>query len=121
MPATRKVDRTALARLVDEGMTTPQLAAHFAVTESTIARNRAALGISTDVPRITPERRARIEAMLDDGMPFAEIHRTEGAHPETLRRHFPGRAWTLRQRTEHIAALRIARPDWNAPRYRRAA
>ncbi|WNN95993.1 helix-turn-helix DNA binding domain protein [Arthrobacter phage Hirko] len=121
MPAPRKVDLTALATLVDQGLTTPQLAARFSVSPSTIARNRKRLGITTDVPRMTPERRTRIEAMLADGMPFAEIHRTEGAHPDTLRQHFPGRAWTVQQRAAHLSALRIGRPDWNAPTYRRAA
>lgn len=57
---------------------------------------------------MTPERKAKITAMLDDGWSFAEIHRTEGAHPETLRIHFPGRAWTGRQRAEYQAALRLA-------------
>jgi len=121
MPAPRKVDRDALAALVDQGLTTPQIAERLKVSQATIARHRAALGITTELPRMTPERRTRIAAMLDDGMPFAEIHRTEGAHPDTLRQHFPGRAWTTQQRAEHLSALRTGRPDWNAPTYRRAA
>ncbi|QDK01924.1 helix-turn-helix DNA binding domain protein [Arthrobacter phage Vibaki] len=122
MPAPRKVDLTELAALVEQGLTTPQLAEHFAVTPSTIARNRKRLGISTECPRMTPERRATIEAMIEDGMPFAEIHRTEGADPETLRRHFPGRAWTTEQRAAHLAALRTNH-DWDGKHHpiRRAA
>ena len=122
MPAPRKVDLTELAALVKQGLTTPRLAEHFDVTPSTIARNRKRLGITTELPRMTPERRATIETMLEDGMPFAEIHRTEGADPETLRRHFPGRAWTKTQRTEHLAALRINH-DWDGKHHpiRRAA
>jgi IS30 family transposase len=121
MPAPRKVDRDTLAALVSQGLTTPQIAERLNVNPATIARHRAALGITTALPRMTPERRATIEQMLDDEMPFAEIHRTEGAHPDTLRRHFPGRAWTVQQRAAHLSALRTGRPDWNAPTQRRAA
>lgn len=106
MTAHHKVDPTALAALVADGKTTPQLAQHFGVSESTIARHRAALGISAPRLLLTPERLATIETMLDDGLPFREIQRTEGADMATLRKYFPGRQWTTEQTREHIAAVR---------------
>lgn len=59
---------------------------------------------------IDPARLVRLEAMLDEGLSFAEIHRTEGADMETLRRYFPGRQWTTAQRVEFQRTLRA----WDA-------
>jgi uncharacterized protein YerC len=106
MPTPRKFNLGTLTALVDQGLTTPQIAEHLGVNKATIARHRRNLGITTVLPRMTPERRARIEQMLDDGMPFREIHRTEGADMSTLRKHFPGRQWTTEQTREHVAAVR---------------
>jgi len=106
MSAPRKVDPDTLAALVDQGLTTPQIAERLHVSQSTIARHRAALGISAPRLLLTPERLATIAAMLDDGLPFREIQRTEGADMETLRKYFPGRQWTRQQTIEHVAAVR---------------
>lgn len=106
MAARIKVDRDRLTALTGDGWSVEQLAEHFNAHPSTISRLRTQLGISTK-RTMTPERKAAIGAMLDDGWSFAEISRTEGADRETLQRYFPGRQWSMRQRDEHRAALRM--------------
>lgn len=119
MPAKTKVDRAEFADLAAKGWTNEQLQQHFQVSDSTISRIRKTTGTST-APRMTPERKATIEAMLADEWSFAEIGRTEGADPETLRRHFPGQAWTVAQRAAHLSALRNIH-DWNGKHHRKEA
>ncbi|WVX88035.1 helix-turn-helix DNA binding domain protein [Arthrobacter phage TforTroy] len=102
--APRKVDRDEFARL-DPTMTLPELASHFGVSLATAVRVRRELGLARD-HFLTQERLARIEAMLDDGWSFKEIHRTEGVDEETLRHHFPGRQWSKAQANEYRAACR---------------
>ena len=114
-----KIDRAELTRLTAEGWMVKQLAEHFNAHPTSISRLRARLGISTK-PSMTPERRARIEQMLADEWSFAEIGRTEGADPETLRRHFPGRAWNEHQRAQHLSALRHNH-DWNGKHHKEVA
>jgi uncharacterized protein YerC len=104
MPARIKVDRAEFARLHEQGWTAKDLAEHFNCNPATVSRLRRTLGVPTQF--LTPDRIARIESMLDDGWSFAEIHRTEGVHVETLRNRYPGRAWTMRQRDEHKTAMR---------------
>lgn len=114
-----KIDRAELTKLTADGWTVAQLAEHFDAHPTSISRLRTQLGISPK-PAMTPERRARIEAMLADEWSFAEISRTEGADPETLRRHFPGQAWTTTQRAAHLATLRNNH-DWNGKHHERKA
>jgi hypothetical protein len=109
-PAPR-VDREEFAKLNAEGWTLPQLAEHFSIHVTYASRLRTKLGIkSPNRLNLSPERLATIEAMLDDGMSFKEIHRTEGADMETLRNHFPGRGWTIQEACEYRAALRELEP-----------
>ena len=114
-----KIDRTELTRLTADGWTLKQLAEHFNAHPDSISRVRVQLGIGTK-PTMTPERKANIETMLADGWSFAEIGRTEGADPETLRRHFPGQAWTTNQRAAHLSTLRKVH-DWNGKHHKEAA
>lgn len=46
---------------------------------------------------LTSERKAEIQAMLDDGASWREIKRTLGADHSTMTRHFPGTQWTLKE------------------------
>lgn len=59
---------------------------------------------------ITPEKLAVVEKCLDDGWSQVEIYRTHKVHPATIRRHFPGRGWTLKQGAElgYLVAKRFA-------------
>lgn len=107
MPAKTKVDREEFARLYEEGLSLSELAEHFGAHPATLYRVRVSLGLPATVRRMTPERKAAISAMLDDGWSFAEVQRTEGADWETLARHFPGRAWTTAQRMAHVNSSRV--------------
>lgn len=120
MAAKTKVDRTKFIELAAEGKSNKELQEHFKVSECTISRLRKTTGTSTK-PTMTPERKARIEAMIADGWSFAEITRTEGADPETLRRHFPGQAWTERERCAYLSTLRMVNPYFNKHPGRRLA
>ena len=109
-PAPR-VDRAEFRKLNEEGATIPMLAEHFKITPTYVSRLRTRMGIkSPNRLNLSPERLATIEAMLDDGMSFKEIHRTEGADMETLRNHFPGRGWSIQEACEYRAALRELEP-----------
>lgn len=104
-----KVDRAEFAELAARGWTNKQLQEHFNVNAVTIWRIRKATGTTTAI-RVTPERKARLRQMIEDGWSFAEITRTEGADRETLQRHFPGKQWTVEQSVEYRTALRAASP-----------
>lgn len=122
MPARIKVDRDEFLRLSADGWTIPELAEHFDVHPATIGRLRKAFEIKADKRRMmTPERRQVIEGMLADGWSRAEITRTEGADPQTIERHFPGSAWTEKQRAAHLSTLRIQNPYFNKHPGRRLA
>jgi hypothetical protein len=111
MPAKQKVDREEFRRLsAEEGWTIPELAEHFRIHPISVSRIRRDLGIGHKRNVLTPERRARIETMLNDGWSFMEIHRTEGADRDMLLREFPGRAWTREQTLEYSRAMRQAKP-----------
>lgn len=110
-----KIDRNEFLALNAAGKTLAELAEHFAANPRTISRIRTELGLSHEYlgRPITPERRNRIQQMLDDGWSHAEIHRTEGADPDTIRKHFPGTAWTKQQQAEYVATLRTINPHFN--------
>jgi len=44
--------------------------------------------------KVSPERLALCEQLLDEGWPFQEITRTHGVSYGSLRKYFPGRQWT---------------------------
>lgn len=91
MAAPKRIDRVEFARLYADGATPGTLAAHFGVDLSTVSRTRKALGLPAQAPRMTADRRAVIDALLDQGLSFGEIHRREGVDMGTLRRYWPGR------------------------------
>lgn len=121
MPARIKADRAEFARLATDGASNADLAEHFGISNATVARLRATLGTpSPRTRRLTPEDHERIQAMLADGCPHLEIERTLGVSTESIQRYYPGTAWTIEQRVEHLAAVsRISGRDWNRPRQAR--
>lgn len=109
MPARIRADRDEVRRLHEAGLGAPAIAERLEVSHSTICRALNRLGLERpDHGRPLPEaRRARLEAMLDEGLSFSEIHRTEGAAMSTLRAHFPGREWDLETRVEYLRTRRL--------------
>lgn len=109
MPA-HKTDRNAIADLHHQGLTAPQIAKQLGCSERTVERARKELGISP-AARMTPERRARIQEMVNDGWSWKEIERTEGAHWDTMARHFPGTQWTHQHAGHMVAVTLNVRPQ----------
>lgn len=109
MPARKKVDRDEFARLHAEGRTQKELAEHFGVNPATLWRIQKELGLGGGHQPLPDERIQRIQQMLNDGWPWAEIGRTEGVHRETMLRYFPGTQWTRAERSQHLRSLRMAR------------
>lgn len=105
----RRIRREDVARLYAAGKLDAEIAAELGVDRSTVARHRDALGLpSRSSARVIPaEEVAELERLVDERVPFAEISRSTGVHPETLRKLFPGRAWTPEERAEYQAALRL--------------
>lgn len=116
MPA-RKIDRQALKQLLDDGLTAAQIADWLHCSEHTVWRARKELGLAAGNNPMTPERRARIKAMLDDGWSWEEIHRTEGANWDTMTRHFPGTQWSRQQIIQHATATRHGAIQLNTATY----
>lgn len=102
-----KVDSDEFTRKHNEGLTAPQLADYFGIAQSTVFKWRKKLGLKGASPvKMTADRKARIEAMLDQRIPFKEIARIEGITPQTLTVHFPNRGWT-KQEVGRYAAMNI--------------
>jgi len=101
--------------LTQQGRTAAQIAVQLGCSASAINQIRRRLGITNPNKWLTHERRQRIEALIEDGCSQAEICRTEGVDPETMRRHYPAAIWTQEQQTEYLRTLRIGRTwNWNA-------
>jgi uncharacterized protein YerC len=111
----RKIDLEEFRQLLGDGWTASQLANHFESSTATITRYRRLAGAPSHL--LSPERIARIDAMIEDGWSFAEISRTEGVHVETLRRRYPGRAWTMRQRDAYVSTVRYFTEQINKAPY----
>lgn len=112
MTAKIKIDRDQVKTLITQGHTSRQIAERLGCHEDTIRRIRSEIGLSHPYRGrpMSDTRLHNIWQMLFDGWSHAEIHRTEGADVETLRKYFPGTAWTHREAGEHQAALRILNP-----------
>lgn len=107
-----KVDRDQVRTLIAQGQPSQLIAERLGCHPDTIRRIRVELGLSHPY-RGRPMTEARLHAiwqMLYDGWSHKEIHDTEGADVETIRRYFPGTAWTKQQASEHQAALRLLNP-----------
>ncbi|WAB09139.1 helix-turn-helix DNA binding protein [Arthrobacter phage Eesa] len=90
------------ARIHRPDLSAAEAAKLLGVTDRTIVRHRARLGLSQataggPAARPSPELLAEIEDRLNDGWPVREIERTYGTTWRTVTRHFPGRSWTKSQ------------------------
>lgn len=99
----KHVDPAEFRAQFEAGLNHAELTAHFGCNSATTSRIHKRLGLPPFAGAqnwFTPERRGQVQHLLDDGCSFAEIVRTTGVHPDTLRRHFPGQQWTKQQRAE---------------------
>jgi IS30 family transposase len=84
-------NRDAVRRMTEEGYTASQIAVELGITKRTVQRYRQNLGISQPPPvPYSAEERARIRAMLEDGVSVPEIARTIGRSPDVIWRQYRG-------------------------------
>lgn len=99
------IDRERFRALHERGLAGSRIAEELGCSTLTVYRIRKELGLKTAAVRMTPERKAQIQAALDDGQSWMEIKKTFGVQHETMARHFPGTQWTREQTKEHVAAV----------------
>jgi len=93
-----KTDDERVRQLTLQGWTAAAIAAELETTERTITRARKRTGCAKPAPRwLTPDEIELAEEMLADGAPVAEIERTLGRPPGSLKNRFAGRHWTKKQ------------------------
>lgn len=114
MTAPTKVNRDEFERLAQDGATNAQIAAHFEVSHATITRLRKATGhVGPTKTQPTPETLDRVRQLLEDGWSHVEIHRSGYMHPETIRKYFPGTAWSIGECNDYRRAIKHhARKGW---------
>ena len=95
------VDYDSIAELNRLGYSASQIATRLGCSTKSVERWRSSRGLTT-LPenasrRVSPERLEAARSMLADGASHKDICRTLRMNRETLRRHFPGTAWTPEQ------------------------
>ena len=108
------INYDAVRELTEQGKSCATIAETLGCSPRAVHNIRQRLGITNPTKRqLTPERRAAIEAAIQDGWSQAEICRTHHVDPETMRRHYPQAKWDLEQRIEHLRTIRKeARFNW---------
>src|SRR5690554_2884916 len=106
-----KYDRDEIVRLTRLGLSATEISVRLGCSTRQVQRVRSARKVSGPTPegagrRITPERLAAIERMIEDGVAHAEIMRTLRVGHHTLARHFPGTAWSPQEAGEYARAIR---------------
>jgi DNA-directed RNA polymerase specialized sigma24 family protein len=105
-----KVTTAEVLDLLDEGLSDREVAGRLEVSEATVARHRKKAGRYGRVMEpLSAAKRAKIEQALEDGWSFNDISQTYGVHVETLRKYYPGRAWSVEHK---LACARAARDFW---------
>lgn len=102
------MDYASIAELHRLGYTANQIAVRVGCSTRTVERWRRSQGL-TERPAhasypATPERLEAARSMLADGASHKDICLTLRMNRETLRRHFPGTAWTPSQ-SGHLAQM----------------
>ena len=101
--------RARIVELSKLGRTAKEICAEVGVGHWTVVEARKAAGISKyQVKPFTDDEIAQATRMLEDGCSYSEVARTLGRHHQVVGRKFPGRAWTVEQRTEYTRMLRSA-------------
>ena len=87
--------RERVAAMTRQGHTARHIAVALGVTERTVGRDRAAMGVAQPVPiPVTEAQMSRAYTLLVDGCSYADAARTVGLHPRTVIHHLPGYGWT---------------------------
>ena len=99
---TVQFDRAQIAELSRLGYSNTQIAEKVGCGLRSVTRIRKELGLSLPRAaswerRISAERLQKAAVMVADGASWADIQRTLHVSVHTLRRHFPGTAWTAQQ------------------------
>lgn len=84
-------------------MTTQQIAYRMDVSTKLVERIKKDAGLTGRDRHspLTTEQRARAECLLADGCSQVETARSVGCTTAQLRHTFPGRAWSLADKTDH--------------------
>lgn len=95
------VNHDSIAELHRLGYSASQIATRLGCSTKTVERWRSSRGL-TKLPenasrRVSPERLEAARSMLADGASHKDICLTLHMNRGTLRRHFPGTAWTPSQ------------------------
>ena len=97
-PADLAARRAEVARLTRAGKSAAEIAVALGVTQRTITRDRKAVGVALPRhPGIPADTIAEIGRLLDDGASVTEAAKTVGCSEPSVRRYYPGRAWTRSQ------------------------
>lgn len=108
------INYEAVRQLTEQGKSCATIAQTLGCSQRAVHNIRQRLGITNPTKRqLTPERRAAIEAAIQDGWSQAEICRTHHVDPETMRRHYPHGKWDREQQNEFERIRRQeARYNW---------
>jgi DNA-binding NarL/FixJ family response regulator len=86
MKATERDD--AIVHMTLEGLSSREIGHRVKVTQRTVSRVRRLMGVAQEVnPRLTREQRARIDRLIDEGMPATWIAEDVGCSDQTVRRY----------------------------------
>lgn len=85
--------REAIRNLVEQGLSSKEIASVLNMGERQVQRLRADMGISLQQPHyvFTDEQKRQIELWLEDEVPLAEIARTLGVSVKALQARYKGR------------------------------
>lgn len=97
--------REEIRQLIDGNLDDYQIADRLGMKIGAFRRLRHRRGImrredGVDRSRISDEKLAEVESLLDEGMSYAAASQVSGVGKVTISRHFPGRGFTPEQTLE---------------------
>ncbi|AWN04252.1 DNA binding protein [Gordonia phage Sour] len=82
----------AVARMTRQGMSAREIAVRLGVTQRSVQRDRARMGLTTPPTRVSEEQYQRAYELLCEGSGYKEAAATVGCTPAALRERYPGMA-----------------------------
>jgi DNA-binding CsgD family transcriptional regulator len=91
--------RERVVELTRQGYSAPAIAGFLGITKRSVVRIRAHMGVAQEPsgPPLSEAEKAQAALLLGDGCSYADVGRTLGRHPNSIRRHFPGMGWEREQ------------------------